>query len=427
MRSDDKVAGRGTPTLGERALQGWNRFWFSPADPTVLGLIRICCGLVTLYTTVAYSLDLQEFFGPNAWSSLEHVNNARYNRHYWVEPLRGVHRVEIPPPKDAAERTAIEDYFAKFGSHPSFEYAKGKPVWSVWFHVTDPTGMIVIHGIICLVTFLFTIGFCTRITAVLTWIGQLSYIHRSTQLLFGVDTMMTILLLYLMIGPSGGAYSVDRLIARWWSRAKPNLIARWRSFWGKPIGEISPAPITSLQAAPSVSANVAIRLLQVHVCIIYLAAGLAKMLGASWWNGTAVWYTLANYEFAPMQFEIYNKILRLLGHNQMVLMGFLTFSCYFTLFFEIGYAFLIWRPATRWLMLGMAIILHGMIGMFMGLKTFSLMMLVMNMAFLKPEEVRWFFSMFSRRGGKELKASTPPHPVPELVVAGPSSAVKRKK
>jgi hypothetical protein len=313
--------------------------------------------------------------------------------------------------------------------HPSLTYAKGKPIWSVWFHVTDPTGMAVVHGAICLVTFLFTIGFCTRITAVLTWIGQLSYIHRTTQVLFGVDTMMTILLLYLMIGPSGAAYSVDNLIARWWSRAKADIIGRWRAFWRKPAGTILSVPVPS-HPLPSVSANVAIRLLQVHVCFVYLAAGLAKMLGQSWWNGTAVWYTLANYEFAPMQFEIYNKILRLLGHNQMVLLGFLTMACYFTLFFEIGYAFLIWRPATRWLMLGMAIVLHGMIGLFMGLKTFSLMMLVMNMAFLKPEEVRWFFGMFTRGGRKELSASKSPAPVPELAVAGTgtsSTAVKRKK
>jgi hypothetical protein len=131
------------------------------------------------------------------------------------------------------------------------------------------------------------------------------------------------------------------------------------------------------------------RLLQVHVCIVYLAAGLSKLLGPAWWNGTAVWSVIANYEFAPMQWPAYNDFLRLLGQNQLVFATILTSACYFTLFFEIGYPFLIWRPATRWLILGMAIVLHALIGLFMGLKTFSLMMLVMNMAFLKPEEARW--------------------------------------
>ena len=54
-----------------------------------------------------------------------------------------------------------------------------------------------------------------------------------------------------------------------------------------------------------------------------------------------------------------------------------------TLAFEIAYPFLIWKPNTRWLFLSGAIFLHGFIGLFMGLKTFSLMMLVFNMAFLR--------------------------------------------
>ena len=503
MTAQAKRTDSGKQAHGDRAVEGWNRFWFTPTDPTVLGLIRVCCGVVTMYTVLAYTLDLQEYFGPHGWWNLKVADLVRHDRPYWVALLRGYERDAIPVtdfqksyvdryrkhfdgqnppspfpenegqekfsikfretygfdfrqyhmpfpadeqqeaylheyakfwkqapappyPKDADDVKRIDDYLTRFGMHPSLAYAQGKPVWSVWFHVTDPTNMVLVHWCICLVTLLFTIGFCTRITAVLTWVGQLSYIHRTTIVLFGVDTMMAILLLYLMIGPSGAAYSVDRLIARWWTRSKPNIIARWRSFWRKPIGTIPPGPVPSLDPVPSVSANVAMRLLQVHVCFIYLASGLAKMLGRSWWDGTAVWGTLANYEFAPMQFEIYNDILRLLGRNQLVLMTFLTTACYFTLFFEIGYAFLIWRPATRWLMLGMAIVLHGMIGLFMGLKTFSLMMLVMNMAFLKPGEVRWFFGMFSGKK-KELLASTPPTHEPVLAAAGASTGVKRKK
>ena len=72
--------------------------------------------------------------------------------------------------------------------------------------------------------------------------------------------------------------------------------------------------------------------------------------------------------------------------------GDLTSGGLFTLVFEIGYAFLIWRPKLRWLFLGAAIILHGGIGLFMGLKTFSLMMLVMNMVFLRKEEAVWIFT-----------------------------------
>ncbi len=88
--------------------------------------------------------------------------------------------------------------------------------------------------LVVLMAFLFMIGFCTRVTSALTWMASLWYIHRSPVVLFGVDTMQMIMLLYLMIGPSGAALSVDRLIARWWSRNKLSVVNRWRALWGKP-------------------------------------------------------------------------------------------------------------------------------------------------------------------------------------------------
>ena len=45
----------------------WNAFWFTPRDPTLLGLIRICCGAVTFYTVLMYSFELENFVGPKGW------------------------------------------------------------------------------------------------------------------------------------------------------------------------------------------------------------------------------------------------------------------------------------------------------------------------------------------------------------------------
>ena len=187
-----------------------------------------------------------------------------------------------------------------------------------------------------------------------------------------------------MISPCGACLSADHAIRRWWSRAKPGIIQGWFRFWKKPvpaIADIAPAPFSELPM-PTIGANVAIRCLQIHVCIIYLASGLSKLLGPAWWNGTAIWGTIANYEFAPMQFEIYLSFLRFLGNHPLLADIFMTGGGLFTLTFEIGYAFLIWRPKLRWCYLAGAITLHAGIGLFMGLKTFSLLMLVLNMAFL---------------------------------------------
>src|SRR5262249_12577984 len=135
---------------------------------------------------------------------------------------------------------------------------------------------------------LFTVGFCTRVTSVLAWAGAMCYVQRSPMTLFGQDTMMVILLTYLMIGPSGAALSVDRWLERRRARRR-----------GEP--EVGTAPLTS--------ANFVIRLMQVHLCIVYLAAGTSKLLGSTWWAGVALWRTYANYAFAPFNVGLYGEWL----------------------------------------------------------------------------------------------------------------------
>jgi len=455
-------------------MRAWEEFWFTPRDPAVLGLIRICCGLIVTYTLVAYSFALQDFMGENAWHDLElrlpmvrerpvtaptlewnaagslpdpktpdeaeyvigyrrlwgfpppppypktvmevewlnwyrktfdidaRLNGAPvpqtdYEKQYAINYTR---RWGMPPPAypaDIEEEREIAAYMNRWNADPRRLFSKGMPVYSVWFHVTDPAKMAWVHGAFVVFAFLFTIGFCTRITSVLTWFALLSYIQRNPTIVFGVDTMMTIVLTYMIISPCGAVFSVDRWLNGWWRKAKPGIVQAWCRFWKLPTptpNEIAPAlePPTE-----SVAANVAIRLLQIHIGVVYLFAGVSKLLGPAWWNGTALWLTLANYEFAPMQYEIYLDFLRFLGQHQWLYDSFMTGGGLFTLCFEIGYIFLIWRPRLRWVFLAAAILLHGGIGLIMGLKTFSLMMLVMNMAFLRTEEVHWLMGRFLRR------------------------------
>src|SRR5262249_18368617 len=148
----------------------------------------------------------------------------------------------------------------------------------------------------------------------------------------------------LMIGPSGAALSLDR----WWYL--------WRERRKRRQPDWSPPP------TPSVGANVAIRLLQAHICFIYLAARTSKLLGPAWWNGTALWMCLANYAFAPMEFSLYTGFLKLLVENRILWELSMTGGSVFTLFLEIGFPFLVWRRAWRWLMVALAMLLHFGIG-----------------------------------------------------------------
>src|SRR3954452_19701416 len=55
--------------FGRSLAEGWDAFWFSPADPTLLGVLRILTGLMLLYTHAVWGLALDAFFGPRSWLS----------------------------------------------------------------------------------------------------------------------------------------------------------------------------------------------------------------------------------------------------------------------------------------------------------------------------------------------------------------------
>jgi len=345
-------------------VRAWDRFWFTPADPTTLGLIRICCGIITLYVHIAYSFGLLSYVGADGWID---NNVANYLRHDVL--------ITQPP--------------TNWDDGPTY-LDRGQFYWSIYYHVQDPRWVVVIHAGIILAMFLFTIGFCTRITSVLTWLGAMSYIQRCPSLLFGMDAMMMILLFYLMVGPSGAALSVDRWLERWRERKR-------RGAAPLPAGPATPPE-------PSVVANFAVRLIQVHFCIIYLAAGTAKLLGSTWWGGTAPSLVMLNQEFAPLHVGLYHAVMTFLSKNRPLWEVLMGTSVAFTFFTELGFPFLVWNRRLRWLMICCSVMMHTGIGLFMGLTTFSLMMLAMLLAFVPPEVVRHVLDHLGEQGRQLLRS-----------------------
>src|SRR6185295_16286666 len=137
--------------------------------------------------------------------------------------------------------------------------------------------------------------------------------------LFGLDQINRLLVMYLMLGPCGAAYSLDRL----WMKRKSG-------------GRLPPAQ-------PLMSANIAIRLIQVHMCMIYLFAGASKLVGRSWWTGSAMWLAFANYEYQSLD-------MTWMAHWP-ILLNFIT---HITVCWELSYSALIWPRMTRPVMLLLA-------------------------------------------------------------------------
>jgi hypothetical protein len=309
--------------------EAWNDFWFAPTSPSTLSAIRVLTGAMLLYTHLIWSFDLTAFFGPNGWLP--------------AELMRDVHQ-SANDPDGPGPLT---------GSRPF--------VWTHFDLVQSPKLMWTVHGVALTVFACLTIGFFSRTMAVLAYLLAVSYANRVTPgAYFGLDKINCMLVMYLMLGPCGARYSVDRL---------------WRLRRGAPT-----------EVPPSSSANVAIRLIQLHMCVIYLFSALGKLQGDSWWSGDAVWYSVATLEYQSLD-------MTWLWHHQY-LVNFLT---HLTVYFELSYAALIWPRLTRPWMLLLAVFLHGGIVFALGMPTFGLVMLIGNLAFVSPKTVRKVFDPIARR------------------------------
>src|SRR4029453_17148547 len=135
-------------------------------------------------------------------------------------------------------------------------------MWAFFNFIESPTVRWAVHSAALLGFFLLMIGFFSRTMALLAYLLAVSYANRVTPgAYFGLDKINCMLAMYLMLGPCGARYSIDRL---------------WRLRRGAPS-----------EVPPSTWANVSIRLIQIHMCIIYFFSGLGKLQGETWWSGDA--------------------------------------------------------------------------------------------------------------------------------------------
>ncbi len=305
------------------SAHAWDRFFFTPADPTTLGVLRVLVGAMLTWSVFAYGLDLQGYLGSTGW----------------------------------ADPTVVRQF--------QMEQRPGS--WSFWFYVPDSMLRPVWLGCVAILL-AFTLGILSRVTAVLAWIIVVATSRRVPIALYGFDQIIATWALYVACtGASGQAVSLDRYFARLRRNraevAKRNKDGRWTAPGGRP--------------EPTVSANVAIRLLQCHLAVVYLMSGMAKLLSPRWWEGNALWRTLVIGDFRVIDLTwmaAYPDLINILTHVALTL--------------EIVYIALVWVGPLRPLIVGSAILMHVGIGMTLGLWEFGLTMIVGNVAFFSGPWLR---------------------------------------
>ena len=335
--------------LGRATVAGWNRFWFTPQDPATLGLIRILAGAMLFYTHLVWSLDLAGFFGPSGWLAPEALNAA---------------------------------------------YGDARNLfWSHWHWIDSATVMWAVHIAALIIFALLTIGLFTRVVSILAWLLTISYAHRvMPAALFGLDDINAMLAMYLMIGHSGAAFSLDR-----WLLLRKGRAGQGGALSGSQARDLSgsqalpgnplPARLRLASEAPTVSANLALRLMQLHLCIIYLFSGLGKAMGETWWDGSAMWLAVANYEYQSID-------LTWLAGSPAILSLF----AHVTVAWEHTNAALVWPRLTRPLVVAMSVPIHLGIALFLGMMTFGLAMIIANLAFVSPWVIRETIGRGAKRG-----------------------------
>lgn len=191
------------------------------------------------------------------------------------------------------------------------------------------------------------VGWRTPVAAAVAWLLHLSLKTSSSLSAYGVYEFANIALFHCVWMPVGASLSLDR-----------------RS--GRVSGE------------PTPGARLVLRVLQLHLCVVYFASGVEKASGEQWRNGEAIWRALMRTDLGQFDFA-WLASWPLLA--QLV--------CWRTLAVEIGYAFLVWPGRTPRAIVLAAIGMHIGIAVVMGLWSFSAVMIVLNAAaFLAPESCR---------------------------------------
>jgi hypothetical protein len=338
----------------------WTRFWFTPADPVGLHVVRLAAGLVFLAWLLPLAGHVEALFGLNGW----------FDRQAYREASRIAG--DLPQPI----------------------------TWSVLYLCGSNAGLLsAVYWVAIAILMLFTAGVWTRLTAVLTWLIVASF-TASPALGSDGDSLLLILAQYLMLGYAVmGLADRDQSLAARIVGARGTFLLGWRTMTG------------NMPERRSLAANVALRLLQVHFAIVMVVSGLHKLQFGDWWAGFALWYPLhpvmemtASSVGSPAQVN-----------SSLVVLGFVGYG---VLAWQIGFPAFAWRPRWRPVLLGGALL--GALGcaFLYGVPVFGPALFAGCLSYVSAREWRHFFALLTTIPGLQRIAPRLSAPAAALVAQG---------
>ncbi|MFI6334352.1 HTTM domain-containing protein [Streptomyces sp. NPDC050535] len=236
------------------------------------------------------------------------------------------------------------------------------------------------YALALITSVLFLLGWRTRVVSVLFAVVVASFHARAIFMTDGGDNLILLMALYLACTACGRHWSLDARRNR--LRAADGKTAR------TPTGRGTADLRHSRQTVTAVLHNCGMFVIAAQVCFLYGSAGLYKVQGGSWGNGTALHYVLNLDLFRPW------PEISLLADEHDVLIAI---ACYLTVLVQVAFPFVLFgrlKYPVLTLLLGM----HLGIAVLMGLPLFSSAMIVADAVFLPDRFYRSLGRLWRRTG-----------------------------
>ncbi len=256
----------------------------------------------------------------------------------------------------------LRHFYSNLGEFPISAARRWGPEYVTRFLMPDVLGSypwtVALFALWGLALVGLTIGYRTRLAAAANWVLWVWFFYRNPTFANGGDEIFRITSLYLALGylviaPGRRALTLDRRRAA--------------------AGGSAPAPL--MPAWP-------LRFVQIQIALLYFTTGFWKLMGSSWWTGSALYYALGNNSFSRWG----------VPHAAWLHPIFLVLTLCVA-WWEFLFPVLVLRARTRLPALAFGVTMHLMILLLMYVGVFSFIMIGCYPAFLTADEahriVRW--------------------------------------
>ena len=234
----------------------------------------------------------------------------------------------------------LMDFFSDSGYLPSDRIRDAMELGyrqSIFFYFHSDAAIWLGHGLLLASTLSLLLGFKPRISALVAYVLHVSFLHRNMTPAYGIDSISIFFFLNLTLA----------------SEKRESRLG-----------------------------SIALRLMQIQVCIIYFYSGLEKLKGTHWWYGDAIWRVLANHQLASADFTW-------VAHFPLVVV----LSTWSSLLWETYFPVLIWLPRTRIWVLLFGVAMHLGIALSMSIPFFGFLMIISYVTFLTEAELTKVFAV----------------------------------